>query len=250
MTDYSDDFNEHADSLREEREQSDFDNQQHTIAGLQTGHQTKHGLRKDEIDPHTGEKKRGIVEAIMQQTLEELLRNNPAYRKAYENLVSTIRTAQTAAQTTLKQVEAALADKQELWDSKMSKAAKLPDGTPVFKDKHGNVQTLDGEIIPPEQAAKIKWPEDAPLLEGMLLLQQDIFNLKATRDELLGIETELGEIYVRNNRNDKPATPDAMKRDTGRADDLENGCGKLALALKNINRHKQQLRTLRILMLF
>ena len=149
-----------------------------------------------------------------------LLRDNPAYRQVHENLMSSIRTVQTATQTTLQRVDAALTDKQELWDSKMSKAARLPDGTPVFKDKHGNVQTLDGETIPPEQAARIKWPDDTPLLEDMLLLQQDILNLEAARDQLLGIETELGEIYDRNNRNDKPATPDAMKRDTDRADDL------------------------------
>lgn len=44
---YSDSFNEHADSLREARKQDDFDNLQHSLSGVETGQQARHGLSKD-----------------------------------------------------------------------------------------------------------------------------------------------------------------------------------------------------------
>ena len=60
MTDFTDEFNEHSDALREARKQDDFDNLQHTYSGVETGQQTRHGLSKDTSDSVSGGKRKSM----------------------------------------------------------------------------------------------------------------------------------------------------------------------------------------------
>ncbi|MEM8651529.1 MAG: hypothetical protein AAGF54_13430 [Pseudomonadota bacterium] len=226
MDRYTDSFNDHADSLREKREQADFDNLQHTLSGVQTGQQTKHGLN-NEIGNSVSNGKGKSVAASIRETLDWLLLNDAAYRQAHENLMDSIRSAQTATQTALEQVLETLQAEQSIMDEILSNAAKLPDGTRVFKDKNGNVRNEDGEIIPPEAAATIEWTGHEPSYEEYVAPRQHIKELEAYERELRGIETEIGEIHERGNRNDEPLTPAELGRDADRVDELEKRVRKI-----------------------
>jgi len=89
---WTDSFNEHAESLRAAREQQDFDNLQHTLSGVETGQQTRHGLSRDTSGSSSGGKRKSVAEQI-RETLEWLLLNNPAYARIHKAAMSSLRSA-------------------------------------------------------------------------------------------------------------------------------------------------------------
>lgn len=221
MEKYTDSFNEHSYSVRVKREAADRDDLNFAQSGAEVGRIRKH-LPSEEVDPITGKrKKQAEIEAAIQRTLDWLLLNDAAYRQAHENLMGSIRSAQTAIQMALERLLDYLQLERSIMDDVLSSAAKLPDGKKVFKDKHGNVRNEDGEIIPPELAANIEWTGQEPSYEEYLAQRQRIEELEAYERELRGIEIEIGEIHERGNRKNEPLTPEELERDTDRVDDLE-----------------------------
>lgn len=213
---YSDNFNEHSDALREARERENFDNLQHTLSGVETGQQTRHGLNRDTGGNGSNGKRKTVAEQI-RETLDWLLLHNPQYRISHENLMSGLRLAQSAAQTALGRVMSELQGARRIMGELFSSAAKLPDGTRVFKDKYGQVRSEDGEIIPPELAATVEWTGNEPSYEEYDTWRERIEELEAVDHELRGIETELGDIHERNTRINDPLTIEEKRRDTDRA---------------------------------
>lgn len=221
MDRYTDSFNEHSDSLRLKREVADRDDLNFAQSGVEVGRIRKH-LPSEEIDPITGKrKKQAEIEAAVQRTLDWLLLNDAAYRQAHENLMGSIRSAQTSTQYALERVLEIQQAEQTIMDEILSNAAKLPDGTKVFKDKDGNVRSEDGTVIQPELAANIEWTGQEPSYEEYLAQRQRIEELEAYELELRGIEIEIGEIHERGNRDYEPLTPEELERDTDRVDELE-----------------------------
>jgi len=203
---YSDSFNEHSDGLLERREAADFDNLQHTLSGVETGQQTRHGLNNETDGSVSGGGKRKSLAERIRETLDWLLLNDPAYRQAHENLMTSIRSAQQTTQTALDRVMSALAFERTIMEEILSNAAKLPDGTKVFKDKKGGVRNEDGEIIPLELIETIQWSGNEPTYEEYLAQRRRIESLEQAENELRGIETELGEIHTEATDEDNPPT--------------------------------------------
>lgn len=220
MDNFLDSFNEHADSLREARKRDDFDNLQHSLSGVETGQQVRHGLSKDTSGSVFGDKRKTITEQI-RETLEWLLLNNPQYKVAHENFVNTVRSAQNATQSALDRVGSELISKRTLMKELLSNAAKLPDGVAVFEDKEGKVRNENGEIISDELAATIEWSGHEPSYEDYLSLKNRIQNLEQAENELRGIDTELGEIYERGHVNTAPLSQDDLRIETDRANVLK-----------------------------
>jgi len=207
--------------LRIRCEAEDFDNLQHTLSGVQTGQQIKHGLNKQEIDPVTGKKKEGSIVEAIQRTLDWLLLNDPVYRQVHENLMASIHSIQAATQSTLDRVTDKLANEYAVMDRLLAEAAKLPDGTIVFRGKDGNVRNEDGEIIRSELAASIQWSGNQPSYEEYLAQKQHIDQLEAYERELQGIETELGEIHSKANSNEDRYDKDELGSAQDRVDEIE-----------------------------
>jgi hypothetical protein len=225
---YSDSFNEHAERLREERGQDDFDNLQHSLSGLETGQQTRHGLSKDTSSSIFGDKRKSITEQI-RETLEWLLLNNPQYKLAHESFMNSVHEAQHITQTALERVIAQLANERIVLDELLDSAAKLPDGTKVFKDKNGVVKNQDGEDVSAELAATIQWTGNEPSYEAYQAQTQRIEQLEARENELRGIETELGEIHERGNTNSVPMSEEDLNSETKRANALKERVNEIEL---------------------
>lgn len=204
MDNFSESFNEHAESLREERKRDDFDNLQHSLSGVETGQQARHGLSKDTSGSVFGDKRKTITEQI-RETLEWLLLNNPAYAEAHQAAMTSLRSAETTVTNVLEKILLALKQEQAILDDMLSRAPTLPDGRKVFKDKQGNVKTLDGEIIADELASTIQWRGNEPSLEETAQQVQHISRLKDAANEVRGIETELGGIRGELTNNEKPS---------------------------------------------
>jgi len=216
---FLDNFNEQAGRLRDEREQENFDNLQHTLSGVETGQQTRHGLSKDTGSSVSG-KRKSLTDQVF-ETLEWLLLNNPQYKLAHETFMNSIHEAQQITQTALERVISELTKERVVLDELLESAAKLPDGTKVFKDKNSDVRNQDGEIIPAELAATIQWTGNEPSYEEYQAQTQRIEALEAAENELRGIETDLGEIHERGNTNSAPLSEDDLNSSANRANTLK-----------------------------
>lgn len=220
MTDYSDSFNEHADALRLKREAQDRDDYNFAVSGVGVGRQRKH-LQDGEIDPLTGEKKKDAIADALQRSLEELLLN-PQYRIAHENLVSAVRDASSQADRMLDDIRIQLDEARDAINIMLSKAARLKDGRMVFKFADGRVEDENGNIIDDALTQHIIWTPDMPTGEEFRGLQDRINRLEDAEREVLGIQTEIGDINNRAHDNENPFTPDALQTQTDRVNDLRN----------------------------
>lgn len=216
---FLDSFNEHAESLREERKRDDFDNLQHSLSGVETGQQVRHGLNKDTSGSIFGNKRKSISDQI-RETLDWLLLNNPAYLQAHEAAMTSLRSAETTVTNALDRLLSNLKKEQTIFNGMLERAATLPDGQKVFRDAEGQVKTLDGEIIDNDLAGTIQWRGDEPSYEEITQQKTHVDDLKEGINEVRGIETELGGIRGELTNNEKPPTLE-------RTDELKERIGEL-----------------------
>ena len=109
--DFSDDFNRHSEKLRARRQQDDFDNLQHTLSGVETGHQARHGLSKDGRGSALDGRRKSVSERL-RETLEWLLLNDPRYFRLHTQTIAALRKTEQFAQTTLQRILAALEEER------------------------------------------------------------------------------------------------------------------------------------------
>lgn len=235
VTDYIDDFNFHSKALREAADQADFDNLQHTLSGVETGQQTRHGLRKDDIDPLTGKKKLSTIDEAMQRTLDWLLLNDPAYAIVHNQVMDMLGSAERTAQHRLDKILAALEDERDILDELLTNTAKLPDGTKVFKDENGDVRTQEGDIVDDMLAASIVWRGDEPSYEEYTVQKNRVEELKGAVHELRGIGTELGDIRGKLTDNEHPPTSNRVQSLGRRIGELEDQAQKASMSINSAN---------------
>lgn len=231
---YSDSFNEHAESLREERKQDDFDNLQHSLSGVETGHQVRHGLSKDTSGSVFGDKRKSSITDQIRETLEWLLLRNPAYAELHQEVMSSLRSAETTVTNALERLLATLEKEQVIFDEMLASAATLPDGCKVFRDKHGSIKTLDGEVVDNNLGASIQWRGDEPSYEDIIQQKNHINNLKEGINELRGIETELGGIRGELTNNEAPPSQERVGELNERIDELQEQAEQV------VTKHTQQ----------
>jgi len=218
---FTDSFNEHANNLREDAGRQDFDNLQHTLAGLETGQQTRHGLNKEERDSILGKKQKSVAEQI-QDTLEWLLLNDKQYRLSHNNLIAALQSAEHKAETAINQIASQLSDAKIELETMIKNAAKLPNGASVFRDKEGKIRTAAGEIVSDDLAATIIWSGNEPSYEEFKAQEEYTSTLEDNLNEARGIETELGSIRGHASDNDKPPSQEGLDALTRRTDELED----------------------------
>ena len=222
MDRYTDSFNQHSDVLRDERKRDDFDNLQHTLSGVETGQQTRHGLNKDrDIDPLTGRKRRTVSD-IVQDTLQWLLLNNPEYCHAHNQAMETLHRAEQATQSALEKVLTKLRDEISTLEDILLRAAQLPDGTRVFRDERGVVRTEDGSVADIELVATIEFSGNEPSYTDYIASKERINELENAANELRGIETELGSIRGELNENEAPPSLNRIESLTEQIIQMQN----------------------------
>ena len=221
MDNFSESFNEHAESLREERQRDDFDNLQHSLSGVETGQQARHGMSKDTSGSIFGDKRKTITEQI-RETLEWLLLNNPAYAEVHEAAMTSLRSAETTVTNALDRLLANLEKEQAIFNQMLERAASLPDGRKVFRDAQGQVKTLDGQIIDNDLVSTIQWRGDEPSYEEVIEQKNYINDLQEGVNEVRGIETELGGIRGELTNNEKPPTQERVDELHERIQELNN----------------------------
>lgn len=183
------------------RQRRDFDDFQNEIAGRETGRRARflpNSTRSEEA-------KRKEREASAFRSHLAALLADPIYRAKHDAAMSALTKAETATDTALQHIEDALAEAQTRLETIQDKAARLPDGSRVYKDANGNVHREDGSIVDPVLVDTIIWSGGEPSFEDFRAATNTIDALEQSRRDVEGYQNDvLGPARDRITDEDNP----------------------------------------------
>lgn len=169
-----------------DRRQLDFDDLQREVTG-QDGARMRRFLSPDDPRVMSAEKK-AAKERAYRDLLDRLLLD-PEYQALYTDLGDKLGQAEAETDSAIAMIQHQLRVADQAIADMEAAAAKGPDGQPVFRAPDGRVVNAEGQELPPEIAAGIQWPANAPTAE-------DYFAAKRRRDDL---ETHLEDLHIYRN---------------------------------------------------
>jgi hypothetical protein len=153
--------------------------------------------------------------------LQMLLATNPGYAKAYNNTMDALGDSEKAADDAIEKLEVALTKARRETQDMLERAAKLPDGRRVFKDKNGQVWDEHGAHISDDQAASIQWRGDEPTQEAFSDQNRYAEDLSRSVDEMRGVQVDLGGIREEMTDKDNPPTQERVEDLRGQIQELD-----------------------------
>lgn len=211
MSDLQDEFEMRARQAAEERRQLDFDDLQNESAGRETGRMARF-LSADTREARAGRGKGSDKTSEHLSRLQQLLASNPAYAALYHETFDKLRAAEAATEAALQALQARRTQLEAAREDMLARAARLPDGTAVFRDEHGRVWSAEGEEIGGHALEAIVWPEDAPAYEAFSETGHALGNAAQKTEALRGYQVEvLGHVRERMRDEDEPPSVDELK---------------------------------------
>ena len=145
--------------------------------------------------------------------LQMLLATDPVYARLYNDTSHLLDQAEAATDRAIAKAEAALKTAQEQLERTLHRAATLPDGTRVFRDKWGNVWNEARERVSDADAARIEWRGNEPAYEQFLEESEAVSGNLARLEELQGFRVDtLGRFRDRMTDRDNPPSADEMEQ--------------------------------------
>lgn len=186
----------------------DFDDLQNEIAGRDTGRQSR--FLSNEARSGQGRKEQ---EARAFQTQLDLLLQDPIYRAKYDHVTGALRDAERATEAALARLDKLIEQSQIALTDMEDRAARLPDGTRVFRDTDGAVRRQDGTIVDDDLAATILWNGNEPSYEDWRDHSQSLAALQNQRRETELYQNEaLGPARDRMTDADSPPNLNELDR--------------------------------------
>lgn len=186
-----------------DRRRRDFDDLQNEYAGRETGRMSRF-LPQDSNSPEALRKKRS--EAAYRSLLEVLL-EDPIYRARYEKVQQALTDAVAATEQALAVIASEIEQAIDTIKDLRGKAARLPDGTRVYRDAKGNIRREDGSIVEDTLAATIIWTGHEASFEVMQAAADALATLQAQQDELNAFQNNvLGPAQNQMSDQDDPPT--------------------------------------------
>lgn len=202
--DMKDDYSKDTPAERRQRELDDCNNE---IAGRETG-RIRRFVVGDAGPAEAARKRRDRDEAVSR--LMHFL-TDPVYRARYERASVVLADAEQATERVLSQLEHQIAAAQIELNGIQDAAARLPDGTRVYRDANGVVRREDGAVVDDMMVATIVWKGDEPRYEAYLAAEDALDAHKAQRDEVSTyLNTVLGPARDRLDDADDPPSLDEL----------------------------------------
>ena len=186
------------------------------MAGLPNGKMARFLSADDREDRRDGRTSSQKQRAESLSRLQMLLASNPAYAKLYNDTFDAMQGAETAADDALAKLEAAHAKARQDLQDILDHAARLPDGTRVFKDKHAQVWDEHGARVSDSDAATIHWRGDEPTQEAYSDQRDYTDRLSRSIDEMRGVQVDLGAIHEEMTDKDNPPAEERIEELGGR----------------------------------
>ncbi|MEM7530473.1 MAG: hypothetical protein AAF416_23055 [Pseudomonadota bacterium] len=146
------------DSNFDDKRQKDHDDLQNELAGRDTGRMARF-LTGAERGPEDLRRKRARE---VEQTHLMLALQDPAYRARYEEVSRRLTDAMMATEQALTHLNEQIAVTESELDDVQGAAARLPDGSRVYRDEAGAVRRENGSTVDATLAATILWTGDEP----------------------------------------------------------------------------------------
>ncbi len=199
----------------------DFDDLQNEMAGRDVGRISRF-LNADARDAKSDDKRRSERETAL-TNLQIMMMNDPAYAALYRDTARTLHETQTFLDQSLEQVQAAKLETQAAMADALDKAARLPDGTQVFKDREGQVRQTDGSIVLDALVASIVWNGTEPTFEEMRTNKNRADGLDELESDILAGQVEIGAMQGRMDDQENPVSAEELDRFKDRAQEIEAG---------------------------
>jgi len=192
-------------AFREAQRRQDFADLQNEQQGLETGRMARF-LSADVRERRKPGSERRSGERDLSR-LQQLLATNAAYAAAYESTWDALDEAEGKAKAALATLTRKVPADNERLQLIRDTAARLPDGTRVFRDADGSVRTEHGRLLAPEAAESIVWTGREPGYE----------EFRAAKDALAETEARIAEIeryqvdvlgHARDRLSDEDNPPD------------------------------------------
>jgi len=212
MSDLQDQFELRARLAADERRRVDFDDLQNERAGLETGRMARF-LDADTRETHAGRGKGSDKTSQHLSRLQQLLATNPAYAALYQETFDKLRAAEAATEAALQKALALHSRLATERDAMLARAARLPDGTAVFRDANGTVWSEHWDEVTSSDLDAVVWPEDAPAYEAFRETTHTLANAGQKVEALRGYQVEmLGHVRERMTDEDDPPSVDEIEK--------------------------------------
>ncbi|MEM6625065.1 MAG: hypothetical protein AAF674_22840, partial [Pseudomonadota bacterium] len=186
---------------------------QNEIAGRETGRRAR--FLRDGPGSEAEKKKARETQRALSRLAELLL--DPIYRAKHDSVLLTLSRAEQAARRAIDHLTDQLQDAQAALGTLVDSAARLPDGTRVFRDAHGVVRRGDGRVVEDHLADTILWTGNEPSFEEMQAAKQRLDALQAQLDDVHGYQNDV--LGPARDRITDPETPPSLDS----LDDIEDG---------------------------
>ncbi|SDG29109.1 hypothetical protein [Thalassobaculum litoreum] len=222
-----DEFHDREARLEAEQRRRIHDDLANETAGRETGRIKRLDHPGEEPVGARDRKEKEERDRTASLTRLQVLLNDPTYRALYNDTFDQLRTAETATEAALEEAHAALSQTETDLQSTLDNAARLPDGTRVFRDADGNIRTEDGELVSGPDAETIVWKGGEPSYEDLLARRKAEGDARQRVEDLLRYQNDvLGPAHDRMEDPDNPPTPDELKQIQ---DDIEQGARQLGI---------------------
>lgn len=210
-------YNRSVEFTREKKEldkarRVEFDDLQNEIAGRETGRRTR--FLRDGPGAEAARKKRETQ--FRELTRLAQLLNDPIYRAKYGGVLQLLSEAERATEAAIERLSNQINAVQAEIDDMRDNAARLPDGTRVFRDANGVVRREDGSVVEDHLVDTILWTGNEPSFEDVQDAKDHLNGLQAQLDAANGYQNDvLGTARDKINDPDDPPS-------LGELDDIES----------------------------
>ncbi|WP_171168099.1 hypothetical protein [Ruegeria sp. HKCCA0370] len=202
----------------------DFDDLQNEMAGRDVGRIGRFLPANARTADASGRSKQDRTEALTR--LQAMMANNPAYAALFEETANVLMDAQSRLEIVLERVQLEIQRSQSALDEKLERAARLPDGTHVFKDQNGDIRREDGSKVSGDLAATILWNGTEPTLEDVQADRQRLQRLGILADDIHAGQAEIGDMQTEINEDDAPKSEGRLNGVKDRAGEIVDDAEK------------------------
>lgn len=155
--------------------------------------------------------------------LQLALMSDPAYAALYRETTQALNDAQSRLDRLLEQVQREIEATHTALEDMRNRAARLEDGTHVYRDKNGAVHSEDGQIIDDARAEGIVWRGDEPTYESMQDARERAERLQDIEHDIRSGQAEIGDMQSGMENEDDPKSAEELEGFKKRADEIVEG---------------------------
>jgi len=190
-----------------DKRKQDFDDLQHEMSGIDNG-RMKRFLPESSLSFHAKRKEKEQRE--FHSRLMQMLQD-PIYKAHYDFALDRLGEAERSTDTALAKLEFAIEHAEQELQSIKENAARLPDGTRVYRDAQGDVRREDGSAVEDSLIDSIVWQGNEPSYEAFLEAQQKLTDMKQQYEDTNVYRNEvLGNARDRLEDEDNPPSVDEI----------------------------------------